>query len=193
MEPLIFEVNGLRRVVAQRPIISDISFSLRRGDVLFVRGPSGAGKTLLLRALACLDAFQVWLRSSTHTPRTAMQFLQRGDSASRVVSSQGGTILLEGRTPDELTQPCWRALVSYLPQGRVSIKGTPAELYYQAQRFASQRGRPRGDLPALVHEMGLEQLVLNQPWSELSVSWAQRARRSSCASSCVEGQLAGKR
>ena len=39
----------------------------------------------------------------------------------------------------------------------------------RVQQFAAQRGRPRGDLPALVHALGLEQLVLNQPWTELSV------------------------
>lgn len=43
----------------------------------------------------------------------------------------------------------------------------------QAQQFASQKGRPRGDLPALVHELGLEQAVLNQPWTELSVGGAR--------------------
>ena len=32
-----------------------------------------------------------------------------------------------------------------------------------------QRGRPRSDLPTLVHLLGLEQSVLNQPWVELSV------------------------
>ena len=41
------------------------------------------------------------------------------------------------------------------------------------QQFAAQRGRPRGDLPALIHALGLEQLVLNQPWTELSVSARQ--------------------
>ena len=38
---------------------TDISFSVRRGDILFVRGPSGVGKSLLLRALAYLDPIQV--------------------------------------------------------------------------------------------------------------------------------------
>lgn len=38
------------------------------------------------------------------------------------------------------------------------------------QQFKAQRGRPRGDLPALVAELGLDQGVLNQPWVELSVS-----------------------
>ena len=39
-----------------------------------------------------------------------------------------------------------------------------------AQHFKAQRGRPRGDLPAIVAALGLEQRVLNQPWVELSVS-----------------------
>ncbi len=37
------------------------------------------------------------------------------------------------------------------------------------QQFKAQRGRPRGDLPALIHRLGLEQSVLNQPWTQLSV------------------------
>ena len=37
------------------------------------------------------------------------------------------------------------------------------------QRFAAQKGRPRGDLPALIHELGLNQSVLNQSWTDLSV------------------------
>jgi hypothetical protein len=37
------------------------------------------------------------------------------------------------------------------------------------QQFKAQRGRPRGDLPALIAELGLDQRVLNQPWVELSV------------------------
>ena len=37
------------------------------------------------------------------------------------------------------------------------------------QQFKAQKGRPRGDLPALIAELGLEPNVLNQPWVELSV------------------------
>jgi phosphate-transporting ATPase len=38
--------------------LGPVSFSLNSGDCLAVRGPSGAGKTLLLRALADLDPNQ---------------------------------------------------------------------------------------------------------------------------------------
>ena len=53
----------------------------------------------------------------------------------------------------------------------------PLSCGLRTQQFAAQRGRPRGDLPALIHELGLEQGVLNQPWTELSV-------RHACASVC---------
>ncbi|GIL65537.1 hypothetical protein Vafri_19294 [Volvox africanus] len=144
MTPLL-EVRNLRRDVADRNILANISFTLEPGEILFIRGPSGVGKSLLLRALACLD------------------------------HPQGGTLLLHGCPPAHVGYPAWRTAVSYVPQSRASsLKGTPAELYFQSQRFSAQRARPRGDLPALVHALGLEQLVLNQQWSELSGGQSQR-------------------
>jgi putative ABC transport system ATP-binding protein len=58
----------------------------------------------------------------------------------------------------------------YVHQTHVNHRGTPAEFYFACQSFASQRARPRGDLPALIYQLGLEQEVLNQEWSQLSVS-----------------------
>ena len=86
------------------------------------------------------------------------------------VLRQGGNLLLNGKPPSEHGFPAWRASIAYVSQSRVNARGTPSDLYFQAQKFAAQKGRPRGDLPALVHELGLDQCVLNQPWSELSVS-----------------------
>src|ERR1700726_3216142 len=47
----MLEVRDLRT-----SILKPVSFSLSAGEALAVRGPSGAGKTLLLRAVADLDA-----------------------------------------------------------------------------------------------------------------------------------------
>ena len=132
-------VKNLTRKVGDKILYSNISFTLSQGETLFIRGPSGVGKTLLLRSLACLDPIE------------------------------GGALFLDGQTPDQLGIPTWRALVTYVFQQRIAFRGTPSELYYTAQRFAAQRPRQRGDLPAIIHELGLEQAVLNQPWSELSV------------------------
>eukprot|EP00873_Tetraselmis_striata_P017652 jgi/Tetstr1/437916/TSEL_026546.t1 len=140
----VLEVRSLRRVVSNNAVLSDISLTVAQKDILFVRGPSGVGKSLLLRSIAGLDPMQ------------------------------GGRLTFNGRTPEEIGLPSWRSLVAYVGQARVNFKGTPAEFYFQSQRFESQKGRSRGDLPALIHEMGLEQLVLNQPWAELSGGQAQR-------------------
>lgn len=40
-------------------ILTHLSFSISDGDILFIRGPSGVGKSLLLRAVAYLDPIQV--------------------------------------------------------------------------------------------------------------------------------------
>ena len=53
------QVENLQRSVGERVIITKLSFGVQEGEVLFVRGPSGVGKSLLLRALACLDPLQV--------------------------------------------------------------------------------------------------------------------------------------
>lgn len=133
-------VKNFTRSIGDKVLWSNVSFSLKRGETLFIRGPSGVGKTLLLRAVACLDPVQ------------------------------SGSVYINNKSPEDIGVPKWRALVTYVFQQRVAFKGTPSELYYTAQRFASQRGRPRRDLPAIIQELGLEQTVLLQPWSELSVS-----------------------
>ena len=142
----VLKVQNLTRTLGEHVLHSNISFSLRTGETLFIRGPSGVGKTLLLRSLAFLDPFD------------------------------SGVLSLNGKTPNQLGAPLWRALVCYVFQQRVGYAGTPSELYFAAQQFAAQRGRPRGDLPALIHDLGLEQSVLNQPWSELSGGQAQRVQ-----------------
>ncbi len=58
-ESSVLEVHNLKRAVGDRVILTNLSFTVNRGDILFVRGPSGVGKSLLLRALAYLDPIQV--------------------------------------------------------------------------------------------------------------------------------------
>ena len=57
----MLQVRDLQREVNDRVILTNINFTLNTGDILFVRGPSGVGKSLLLRALAYLDPIQVGL------------------------------------------------------------------------------------------------------------------------------------
>jgi heme exporter protein A len=50
------EVSGLSRHFGRRRAVSQISFSVRRGDILGLLGPNGAGKSTLIGMLATLVA-----------------------------------------------------------------------------------------------------------------------------------------
>jgi phosphate transport system ATP-binding protein len=47
----VLEVRHLSCYHGRRPVVGDVSFDVRRGEILALIGPSGAGKTTLLRAL----------------------------------------------------------------------------------------------------------------------------------------------
>ena len=59
MPDVVLQVSDLQRSVAGHVILTGINFTVRTGEVLFVRGASGVGKSLLLRALAYLDPIEV--------------------------------------------------------------------------------------------------------------------------------------
>ena len=50
-ENIILKVTNLNVRLENEEIIKDLSFEVKRGDVLTVLGPNGAGKTVLLKAL----------------------------------------------------------------------------------------------------------------------------------------------
>jgi ABC-type iron transport system FetAB ATPase subunit len=104
----------------------DISFSLEKGDVLFVSGPSGVGKTLLLRALALLDPLEG----------------ESSGSGNNNNDDGGARLLLQGRSAAALGgPPAWRSRVTYVHQGRVDFPGTPRALLREARAFCAQRER----------------------------------------------------
>jgi ATPase subunit of ABC transporter with duplicated ATPase domains len=49
---LVLEVDRLGKSFEGKPVFSDVSFTLQRGDKLAVVGPNGVGKTTLLKCLA---------------------------------------------------------------------------------------------------------------------------------------------
>ncbi|MFM2587342.1 ATP-binding cassette domain-containing protein [Vibrio sp. TBV020] len=48
----ILTVNKLNLSIGEQPLFSDISFSLKQGEMLAVMGPSGIGKSMLSKAIA---------------------------------------------------------------------------------------------------------------------------------------------
>lgn len=53
--PNILRAENLSRVVGQKILVQDINFQVSRGEVLAIVGPSGSGKSSLLRLLNRLD------------------------------------------------------------------------------------------------------------------------------------------
>lgn len=51
----MLEVKNLCKEFNSRPILKDISFTLKDGEIMTIVGPSGAGKTTLLRIIAGLE------------------------------------------------------------------------------------------------------------------------------------------
>ena len=276
-------VRGLTRSVQGRVILSQLSFSVSSGDTVFITGPSGVGKSLLLRTLSYLGeraaapaaapaAAAVWqLNNQTPVllspPSLAPPLQTRltpAPSRSRARHQRSGACPSGGRwSHTSIRCPPGRAAGACLPPAHchqllptsllvslgllphpylwaidscllppcvcvVCSRGCSTRAHLQSSTLLSsssshrwvaaqeggqyrgcrlgkglrlhvhqhrlpaaapaalhpaafaatalpllplslQRGRPRGDLPALVHQLGLEQAVLNQPWVELSV------------------------
>ena len=144
--PLI-EVNGLGWYLADQKqwLWRGIELSLRAGDRLSMAGPSGMGKTMLLRSMALL------------LPVTE------------------GVIHWRGRAVPPAEIPRYRSHVSYVPQRAVMIEGTvrdnlllPFELKSHAHRHPSERQWEKW-----LSEFGRDVSFLNRRSDELSGGEAQ--------------------
>ena len=51
----MFDIQDIDALRGSRRVLSNVSFSLRSGECLILRGPNGSGKTTLLRTLAGLS------------------------------------------------------------------------------------------------------------------------------------------
>ncbi|WP_067474838.1 ABC transporter ATP-binding protein [Actinomadura hibisca] len=50
----IIEVNGLRKVYGDRPVVDDVAFAVEEGEIFGILGPNGAGKTTTVECLGGL-------------------------------------------------------------------------------------------------------------------------------------------
>lgn len=67
----MLEVKNLCKEFNNRPILKDISFTLKDGEIMTIVGPSGAGKTTLLRIIAGLetkDSGQILIDGKLYDP-----------------------------------------------------------------------------------------------------------------------------
>jgi heme exporter protein A len=74
--PAVLHANALSLSRGERSLFADLSFTVRAGEALILRGPNGVGKTSLLRVLAGLtvaDKGQLTWQTTTLKPLSATQ------------------------------------------------------------------------------------------------------------------------
>lgn len=96
------EAKGLHRLAGERVLLDNISLSVHGGDRIAIVGPTGSGKSLLLRSLAMLDPIDAgevqWRGESVHG-RDIPRF------RSQVIYLQQRPALVEGTVEENLRQP----------------------------------------------------------------------------------------
>ncbi|HEU4673427.1 MAG TPA: ATP-binding cassette domain-containing protein [Candidatus Limnocylindrales bacterium] len=95
--PTVLEARGLSRLAGDRAIVAEVSFGLEQGTVTALTGPSGSGKSSLLRLLVRLD------------------------------EPTGGTVLLDGADYRNLPPPVLRRRVGLVLQTPFLFAGTVAD------------------------------------------------------------------
>ncbi|GES74033.1 ATP-binding cassette transporter [Rhizophagus clarus] len=125
-------------------LFRDISFSLKKGDILTISGPSGVGKTTLLKCIAQLAIYE------------------------------GGDIYLNDRTPEEYGIPVWRTRVMYVPQRTPVMTGTPMEFYRKMTKFNAQKTTYHDDPIEISQKWDIREELWDKQWNQLSGGETQR-------------------
>ena len=155
------EVIGIQRSfpladtddAARQTLFKNFSFQVASGEIALVSGPSGVGKSQLLRTVAGLSAID------------------------------NGDIQLDGTSRIQFPDPTdWRKHVRYVTQYKVDIPGTPLDFIRQVTSFKSWRRDKVTPLEKemlattreLVQNWGLDASCVEKEWTLLSGGEAQR-------------------
>ena len=164
----LIQVSGLNRYFSvengsdqcsdtdnRRMLFSDLSFLVNEGDLLLVSGPSGTGKSQLLRMMAGLSPLQegnLWLQGRSWEDE------YNGNNAVE-----------------------WRRQVRYITQTKVQVPGTPWQFINKIQSFQSWKAaeeRIKYDFMKHVfhhlRQWGMGRDSLDKDWSVLSGGESQR-------------------
>ncbi len=120
-------VSDLSVAAGGRTLVSGLSFALEPGARLALVGPSGIGKTMLLRTLA------------------------------RLADPAAGTVTLDEKDPAEIGFPEYRRRVRFVPQRPVLFGGTVEDNLRRPFRFRSVGSSyPEAEVATLLERVGLD-------------------------------------
>lgn len=94
----VLQISGISKMLGGKPILSDCSLTVNRGELKVLIGPSGAGKSTLLQSINCLippDSGEIYLEG---------KLLDRADKAALCAfRAQVGMIFQDFNLFDHLT------------------------------------------------------------------------------------------
>ena len=165
------EILTIDNLVVKRTKLT-VSLQMRHGDRIGISGPSGIGKTQLLRTIAQLD---------------------EAAGGSMVLESQTliAPVMFKSTVTDEgdiqsnstIFGNEWRSHVSWVSQDRPLLEGTPSQFYEEILSYQAQTGRETNTKSSLdilppaeiSKDWFLSPSIYNKPWNTLSGGEAQRA------------------
>jgi putative ABC transport system ATP-binding protein len=142
---MLLSVSELTRTLGSKKLFSRVSFDLAEGETLAVLGPSGSGKSSLIRCLAGLD------------------------------EASAGEVLLEGGSLKDLGASVWRSSLCYVAQRPPLLRGSARAFLEQVQSLQVQNGRDVASPFELAERWGLAGEKWDQEFSKLSGGEQQRA------------------
>lgn len=144
---MLFRAQNLQRHIGERLLWQGLTFDLQPEQRLAVPGPSGTGKSVLLRTLAGLEPLEA------------------------------GEVLFHGKPQQAYAMPKYRAAVMYLPQRAVLAGETVEEVLCLPFRLQVHAGREysAGEAAALLESVGRGPEFLELDAATLSGGEAQIA------------------
>ncbi|CAG8457088.1 5849_t:CDS:2 [Paraglomus occultum] len=127
-------------------LFKDVSISLREREIITITGPSGVGKTTLLKCIAELVVFEE------------------------------GKLYLDDKSPEQYDIPLWRTRVMYVPQRPVIMPGTPFAFHEKIRSYAAlKKNRSAHEDPIEISaRWGINEELWHSDWNRLSGGEMQR-------------------
>ncbi|MCB2188691.1 MAG: ATP-binding cassette domain-containing protein [Deltaproteobacteria bacterium] len=147
LEEEVLSLTGVRFAYGEAPLIRGVELGLAAGEAVWISGPSGGGKSTLLRLM------------------------------NRLLSPSGGNIRFLGRLLEEWPPPQLRRRAVLLGQAPVMTAASLADNLYLPFGFRAARDLTRPpweEVAALLASLGLPGLAPATPAGELSVGQRQR-------------------